>query len=138
MEKGNSIKSENGVFELILRESGNLELICRDTLIWESSTANSDVDVFQYKSNGNLVISRKNGTYAWESKTVCDEKPSDRLVLQNDGNVVLYAGGEAKWSTKTHGKCATGNFLFSKDMNKVFNASCLIFSFALIENLSEE
>ena len=114
LEKGNSIKSKKWGLIINPERKSNVELICRDTLIWESSTANSNVGVSQYKLNGNLVISRKNGTYAWESKTVCDEKPSDRLVLQNDDNVVLYDGGEAKWSTKIHEKCPIGNFLFFK------------------------
>ena len=116
---GNSIKSGNGVYELILQENGNLELKCNDTLLWSSDTKNSDVEDFQFQSDGNLAIRKKDGTYAWESQTVYDESdpkgPPDRLILQNDGNVVLYAGHKAKWSTATHGRCPSGNFL-----NKLF------------------
>ena len=114
LSKRNSIKSGNGVYEFILQENGNLELKCNDTLLWSSDTKNSDVEDFQFQSDGNLVIRKKNGTYAWESQTVYDGSgpngPPDRLILQNDGNVVLYAGREAKWSTGTRGKCASGKF----------------------------
>ena len=106
--KGSSIKSENGIYKLILRESGNLELMCRDTSLWSSKTENPYVDVFQYQSNGNLVIRKADGRYLWESKTVHDVKPPGRLVLQNDGNLILYADSEAIWHTNTYGKCHTG------------------------------
>ena len=85
--------------------------MCKNTLLWSSNSKDSDVDVFQYQSNGNLAIRKTDGTYAWESKTVeYDGKPPDRLVLQNDGNLVLYAGNQSRWDTKTSGKCNTGKF----------------------------
>ena len=96
---------------MVLRESGNLELTCKNTLLWSSNTTDSDIDVFQYQSNGNLVIRKTDGTYAWESDTALYEgEPPDRLVLQNDGNLVLYAGSQARWHTKTYEKCDTGKF----------------------------
>ena len=74
------------------KQNGNLELLCRDTMIWSTDTRNSDVDVFQFESNGNLVIRNTDGTYAWESKIKYNGSgpngPPDRLFLQNDGNVV--------------------------------------------------
>ena len=110
LEKGSSIASHNGVYRLILKKNGNLELMCRDTSLWSSKTNNSDVDVFQFQSNGNLVIRKADGTYLWESKTVHDVNPPDILVLENDGNLVLYGGNQAKWHTNTSGKCPTGKF----------------------------
>ena len=109
LKKGNSIESRDGVHELILQETGNLELICKDIVLWSSNTENSDVDDFQFQSDGNLVIRRKDGTIAWESKTVyhgsIPNVPRAKLILQNDGNVVLHAGSEVKWNTGTHGRC---------------------------------
>ena len=97
-----------------MKETGNLELICKDTLLWSSNTKDSDVDVFQFQSDGNLVIRKIDGTNAWESNTVYDgvnsDGPPDRLISQNDGNVVLYAGSKPKWSTGTHTGCPSGKF----------------------------
>ena len=97
-----------------MKETGNLELICKDTLLWSSNTKDSDVDVFQFQSDGNLVIKKIDGTNAWESNTAYDgvnsDGPPDRLTSQNDGNVVLYAGSKPKWSTGTHEGCPSGRF----------------------------
>ena len=114
LKKGDFIVSESGVYKLILKKSGSLELLRWDALIWSSNTVSSDIDVFQFQSDGNLVIRKTNGTYAWESKTVYDglgfDPPPDNLILQNNGNLVLYAGSKVKWSTETHGKCPTGKY----------------------------
>lgn len=112
LKKRSSIESRDGVHKLILQETGNLELICKDNVLWSSNTENSDVDDFQFQSDGNLVIRRKDRTIAWESKTVyhgsIPNVPRAKLILQNDGNVVLYAGSEVKWNTGTHGRCPLG------------------------------
>ena len=114
VKKRSYIESENGNYKLILKESGDLELLCRDKLLWSSHTSNKDADVFQFQSDGNLVIRNVNGVDVWESNTVYDgwgfDGPPDRLILQDDGNLVLYAGSTAKWSTETYGKCPTGNY----------------------------
>ena len=110
MTKGSSIESENGVLELVLRQIGNLELMCRNTSLWSSNTTDSNIDVFEYQSNGNLAIRKTDGTCAWESNTANTVEPPDRLLLQNDGNLVLYAGDDPRWSMETYGKCPTGKF----------------------------
>lgn len=97
-----------------MQETGKLELICKDNLLWSSNTENSDFDDFQFQSDENFVIRRKDGTFAWESKTVyhgsIPNRSRDKLILQNDGNLVLYSGSEVKWSTGTHGRCPLGTF----------------------------
>ena len=91
-----------------------MELLCRDKLLWSSHTSDKDADVFQFQPDGNLVIRKVSGAGVWETNTMhnklgFDGLP-DRLILQNDGNLVSYAGSIAKWSTETYGKCLTGNF----------------------------
>ena len=114
LKKRSSIESRDGVHKLILQETGNLELICRDDVLWSSNTENSDADRFQFQSDGNLVIRKKDGTFVWESKTVFYGSSSngrrDKLILQNDGNVVLYKGSQVKWSTRTDRRCPIGKF----------------------------
>ena len=114
MKKGSYIKSESGNYKLILTESGDLELLCRGKLLWSSHTSDKNADVFQFQSDGNLVIRNVSGAGVWETNTMHNELgfdgPPDRLILQNDGNLVSYAGNIAKWSTEAYGKCLTGNF----------------------------
>ena len=114
MKKGSYIKSESGNYKLILTESGDLKLLCRDKLLWSNHTSDKNADVFQFQSDGNLVIRNISGAGVWETNTMHNELvfdgPPDRLILQNDGNLVLYAGSIAKWSTETYGKCLTDNF----------------------------
>ena len=94
--------SQNGVYEVILKEIGNLELMCRDTpfdtLLSSSNTEKYDVDVFKFLSNGNLVIRKLDGTYIWKSNKVYNYGPLDRFILQNEGNLVLHAGSVSKWT----------------------------------------
>ena len=94
--------------EFILKTSSNLELFCRDALLWSSNTYDSDIDVFQFQSGGNLVIKKINGTNAWESKTIYNKRSFDGvpecLIIQDDNDVVLYAGIRSKWKTSTFGK----------------------------------
>ena len=105
---GEFIESKSGVYKFILKTSGNLELFCRDALLWSSNTYDADVDVFQFQSGGNLVIKKINGTNAWESKTIYNKRSFDGapecLIIQDDGDVVLYAGIRSKWKTSTFGK----------------------------------
>ena len=115
LKKGKEINSVNGNYKLILQQSGNLEILCRGKSIWSSNTTSSDIDVFQFQLDRNLVVRRKNGTYAWESMTVHDnggfyswEPRENRLVMQDDGDLVLYADDEVRWRTGTSGKCPEG------------------------------
>ena len=92
-----------------------MELFSKDALLWSSNTYDSDVDVFHFQLGGNLVIKKIDGTNAWESKAVYDKTSFDRaldhLIVQDDGDVVLYASIQAKWRTSTYGKCLTGSIL---------------------------
>ena len=72
MKKGSYIESESGNYKLMLKVSGDLELLCRDKLLCSSHSSNEDTDVFQFQSNGNLVIKNVNGVETWESNTVYD------------------------------------------------------------------
>ena len=114
MKKGSYIESESGTHKLILKESGDLELLCRGKLLWSSHTSTKHADVFQFQSDGNLIIRNVNGVDACQSNTVYDawsiDKPADRLILQDDDHLVLYAGSTVKWSTETYEKCPTVNF----------------------------
>lgn len=58
---------------------------------------------FTYQTNGNLVVREvATNTPLWYPST--DTLPSDRLVMQTDGNLVLYNGSSAVWQSGTGGQ----------------------------------
>lgn len=58
--------------------------------------------VFTFQQDGNLVTTKvKNGKVLWQSGTAGSKK-ANRVVVQKDGNVVLYSKkNKAFWSTQT-------------------------------------
>ena len=54
------------------------------------------------QSDGNLVQYADNGSPVWSSGTA--GSGADRLSVQSDGNLVLYRGVRAVWSTGTAGR----------------------------------
>ena len=65
MKKGSYIESESGKSKLILTESGDLELLCGDNLLWSNHTSDENTDVFQFQPDGNLVIRNISGAGVW-------------------------------------------------------------------------
>lgn len=51
-------------------------------------------------TDGNLVLRSNQGKRLWSAKT--SGHAGDRLTLQTDGNLVLYDGSKAIWSSNTH------------------------------------
>ena len=105
---------------MVLRESGNLEMFCGKVLIWASNTFDSRITGLLFKSYGGITLE---GTF--HSKWILQSSgDSDTylLVLQNDGNLVLYSHSK-DWKNlngiaaalDTYGKCSNSkNFLLLK------------------------
>ena len=60
-----------------------------------------------FQTDGNLVIYEYNGRVRWSTHT--DHTIADSLIVQDDGNLVLYGPGphhhRVFWSTGTHNRC---------------------------------
>ncbi|OJJ15403.1 hypothetical protein BKI52_38975 [marine bacterium AO1-C] len=55
-----------------------------------------------YQKDGNLVLSKTaDKTQLWASKTT--DKASDKVVMQADGNLVMYEGATQVWASNTAG-----------------------------------
>lgn len=53
-----------------------------------------------YQADGNLVLYGQDEDYGWDSKT--DNNPGSRLIVQDDGNAVIYRPeGTPVWVTGT-------------------------------------
>jgi pseudomonalisin len=106
---GDDVKSPNGQFHLWLRGDGDLIEydLAYGYKLWESNTGGKGVVYAQLqRTDGNFVLygaPHPDGSpnAIWGAGT--DKHPGDVLRVQDDGNVVIYQGGSAIWSTHTAG-----------------------------------
>ena len=80
-----------------MQTDGNLVLYkTSGGYVWSSGTNRSSNPpnraVFQ--NDYNFVIYNNSGTFLWKTGI---KQSADRLVVQDDGNLVMYQGGTAKW-----------------------------------------
>ncbi|AYB38684.1 lectin [Brevibacillus laterosporus] len=95
MNRGHQLVSNNGLYKLVFQKDGNLVLKGRGTTLWSSNTYAAWAVVMD--KNGALTI----WTYPvvlWSSGT---HNPGAYLIVQDDGNVVIYKDQTALWSTGT-------------------------------------
>ena len=104
LSQGTSMNSCDGRFTLKMQDDGNLVLYQGATPLWGSGTfgfGNLVHAVMQ--SDGNFVLNNRAtnpATPIWGSGTF--SFPGARLLVQNDGNVVVYdTAGVPRWSTNT-------------------------------------
>jgi|GEM_PF-6997784 len=101
IKAGESITSENKTYKFTVQTDGNMVIYKNDMPIWSSGTYGKNIDQLKLLSNGNLVAYDKSASSVWESNTSRSERNDRALVLQNDGNLVLYEGQNALWATGT-------------------------------------
>jgi len=113
LRAGESMYSRNGIYKLAMQGDGNLVLYVawKGYAIWSTKTGKMPFVLVHLESTGNLSLFPKLGQH-WMSKT--EGNPGSRLVLQDDGNLVLYNASNAPvWATNTvrapSGPQATGN-----------------------------
>ncbi len=89
LKRGDSLKSANGQYRLILQRDGNLVLYGpRDRLVWATNTQGIPVVRCVMQPDGNLVLYIPNDQSVWNSGT--QQRPGSFLWLQNNGNLVIY------------------------------------------------
>jgi len=101
LTKGQFLTSNNGKYQLILQEDGNLVLYRVGRALWSSRTNNKAVSRCVMQSDGNLVIYGFNKAI-WASRT--DGNFGAYLKVQDDRNVVIYIGSLSLWATNTNNK----------------------------------
>jgi glucose/arabinose dehydrogenase len=101
---GGKITSPNGVYTLVLQDfDGNLVLYKNGTQALWAFGMRAD-SWFINQPDGNLVAYKSEGGVAWASNTW--GKGAGALVLQDDGNLVLYRNTDRYviWATNTYGR----------------------------------
>ena len=122
-EEGSVLRKEqfmysagNGKYTLTLRNSGNLELLCANTLIWASNTFDEQIyDLYIGRGSVRLRLPSSRKSILAEKLFYDKLSNSYYLSLQDDGNVV-YHKIQKTWTTEnivldsldTYGKCIYG------------------------------
>ena len=103
LPRGSYLTSQNGVYNFCHQLDGNVVLYHGSQWIWQSGTAGRATTNLVMQGDGNLVL-YNNSTPVWWSGTAGSTN-NPVLVVQNDGNVVIYicGTGTAVWSTGTSG-----------------------------------
>ncbi|MFD0663070.1 hypothetical protein [Thermocatellispora tengchongensis] len=93
LEPGESVRSGNGKYRLIMQTDGNLVLYqTGGGALWSSQTLGGGAFAAM-QDDGNLVL-YKGRTPLWASNT---DVPGAYLAVQDDGNLVIYKGGKVLW-----------------------------------------
>jgi subtilase family serine protease len=87
--------------QLSMQSDGNLVVRHSGAAKWATATSRYPGGYLTLQTDGNLVLRDKTGAARWNSHTV-GAGPATRLVMQSDGNAVLYKGPTAIWNSHTH------------------------------------
>jgi hypothetical protein len=113
MEPGGCLVSTNQQYELIMQTDGNLVLYYKTagSPEWASNTAGNSGAFLDLKATGYMAVYTPSGALAWvpdEPGINSDNDIIPVLVVQNDGNVVLYrtqqnssGGASVLWASNT-------------------------------------
>jgi surface antigen len=95
------LKSSDGRYTLWLQGDGNFVLYGpTGHALWANNRFTTDFIIMQ--GDGNLVGYTNSGAPTWASNT--SGSGGNRLVVQSDGNLVIYSATRAVWASNTAGR----------------------------------
>jgi hypothetical protein len=100
MTPGQSLKSKNGLYRFAFQTDGNLVVYnLQNKALWNSGTYTKPAVNLEMQPGGNLVLYDAARNPLWATWT---SVPNSYLILQNDGNLVLYSpDGKSQWDSET-------------------------------------
>ena len=101
LAQGNSLRSCDGRFELVMQTDGNAVLYSNGLALWSSHTNGKGGDVLDMQGDGNLVVYSDKSCALWNSGTA--HHAGAELSVQDDGNAVIYDQGRAIFDTHSGG-----------------------------------
>ena len=98
---GDQLTSGNSRFCLQVQSNGNAVVISHDggDVAWSSNTGGKGVRAFRLTHTGNVEAVSADGQVTWATNTSSARKTE--LVMQDDGNLVLYADQAPIWASNT-------------------------------------
>lgn len=88
------LHSRNGIWTCRMQGDGNLVVLVYNKPVWNSHTSGNPGAELQLGPDGNVIVCLPNRIF-WGTFTPTG---ADRLVMQDDGNLVTYKGDKATWS----------------------------------------
>ena len=115
--KGSYLQSASGASKLILQQNGNLETVCKNTLVWSASTFDSDINSMRFDLWGGIGLRKHSRSWnVWSSiSSWPGDRNSDSLIMQEDWNLISFEkemiSNEKRQSfaTNSSGNCPAGN-----------------------------
>ena len=90
LTRGSWLVSLNGIYTLVMQRDGNLVLHAKGVVVWTSDTSSHPGAMALMRRNGDLVITQGRHLL-WSSGTDGLGDAGSALVLENDGNLVVYS-----------------------------------------------
>ena len=100
------MQSRNGVYRLVLNDTGNLEIWCKREQIWTANTDDDYIESLIFDNDGKISLLGKDNSSRWQMKLLSRNSKPHLMLLQNNGNLVVYNEcGNRLWESRTRGKC---------------------------------
>lgn len=113
---------------LKLQDSGVLAVLLNGAVLWSSQSSTSTPTPTPTPTPTSTATQVRGGTTLTANTTVTSPNGLHRLVMQADGNLVLYSSGAAAWATGTNGRAnvkavmqTDGNFVLYQGTTAVWN-----------------
>ena len=104
---GESLRSQNGDSRLNLTYTGNIEIWCKNKKLWTTNTNVDCVDFLIFKDDGKIHLLAKDNHSRLEIGTSLTNSTPKLMLIQNDGNLVIYDEcGNRNWESRTGGLCS--------------------------------
>ena len=124
----NSHTDHHGGANLDMQDDGNLVIREAGNAIWATHTEQAPAPAPHSPTTYTHIL--EPGQRLYPGDTLYSPNHSYRLIMQGDGNLVLYHGGSALWSTKTNGHGGAnavmqgdGNFVVYQSGHALWNSN---------------
>ena len=125
-----NLQSWNGVYRLILNDTGNLEIWCKREKIWTTNTDDDYIESLIFDNDGKISLLGKDNSSRWQMKLLSRNSKPHLMLLQNNGNLVVYNKcGNRLWESRARGKCDNipGIYMFFLYIYMYFSLNLLPF-----------
>ena len=105
LKKGLSIQSDSGTYKLLVNETGDLEIWCKNEMVWSTYTFDKYIE-FLYLGSRGLYLLGKDGSNRLNGALIKLKQKVGFLIMRNDGNLAIFdENGGIAWKYMPDRKC---------------------------------